>query len=128
MANYEEFKVEAITKIRKESAKSFKNKYAEAVNKETAEALIGFCMQDGEFAQAVAQSDKTFEACCEAAVKSASKSNASISDITVYRRAVEFYFPGATVEMQMTIDLCGSVREDKPAAKTISLSLTDLFD
>ncbi len=102
MANYEEFKVEAITKIRKESAHSFKDMCAEAVKKETAEALIGFCMQDGEFAQAVAQSDKTFEACCKAAVKSASEANASISDITVYRRAVEFYFPGATVESERT--------------------------
>ena len=52
----------------------------------------------------------------------------SLSDIEAYRRAVQFYFPGATVQMQMTIDLIGSAageakpgKEEKPGGIVLNL-------
>lgn len=59
----------------------------------------------------------------------------SISDLDAYKKAVQFYFPGAEVRMQLTIDLIGQAAgEDKPQtdsaedlSKTISLDLADFF-
>lgn len=126
MGVFKNYTIEAIDKIEKELREltevgkaSFK---AKAVAKETAETLIAFCGQDNEFAQAIVQSDKTLSEACEYAVKDCKNST---SDIEVYRRAVEFYFPGATVEMKMIIDLCGSV---KGKGKVIDLSFDELFD
>ena len=126
MGVFKNYTIEAIDKIEKELRElneagkaSFKVK---AVAKETAETLIVFCGQDNEFAQAIVQSDKTLSEACEYAVKDCKNST---SDIAVYRRAVEFYFPGATVEMKMTIDLCGSVKEK---GTVIDLSFDELFD
>ena len=40
----------------------------------------------------------------------------SISDLDAYRRAVQFYFPGADIKMQMSIDLCPQAgRPEEPA-------------
>lgn len=126
MGVFKNYTIEAIDKIEKELRElneagkaSFK---AKAVAKKTAETLIVFCGQDNEFAQAIVQSDKTLSEACEYAVKDCKNST---SDIEVYRRVVELYFPGATVEMKMTIDLCGSVKEK---GTVIDLSFDELFD
>ncbi len=126
MGVFKNYTIEAIDKIEKElrelNEAGKASSKAKAVAKETAETLIIFCGQDNEFAQAIVQSDKTLSEACEYAVKDCGN---SISDIAVYRRAVEFYFPGATVEMKMTIDLCGSV---KGKGTVIDLSFDELFD
>ncbi len=126
MGVFKNYTIEAIDRIEKElrelneAGKASFN--AKAMAKPTAETLIMFCGQDNEFAQAIVQSDKTLSEACEYAVKACGN---SISDIEVYRRTVEFYFPGATVEMKMTIDLCGSVKEK---GTVIDLSFDELFD
>lgn len=62
----------------------------------------------------------------------------SISDLDAYKKAVQFYFPGAEVKMQLTIDLIGKVAgETEPVAaqaapvaeppKVISLDMADFF-
>lgn len=123
----------AIAKIKKELAELKGDRYVEIVKKPTAEALIGFCRQDAEFAQAVVQQDKTLGDCLKSAMAGC---GSGISDITVYRKAVQFYFPGADVRMKMTVDLCASVGEgyeaDTPAAAPakdvgITLDLTDFL-
>ena len=39
----------------------------------------------------------------------------SISDLEAFRRAVQFYFPGADVRFQMSVNLCASVEtEEEP--------------
>lgn len=73
---------------------------AKAVAQAVHDAIVTFCVQRGEFAQAVAQSGKTLGEVCEACVKNA---GSSISDLEVYRRAVAEYFPGAVVECVMTV-------------------------
>lgn len=69
------------------------------------EMLTEFCKQEPEFAQAIAQSKAGFAECLKETVKGA---GSAISDIDVYRKACAFYFPTATVDMVLTIDLAGN--------------------
>ncbi len=105
------------------------------VSKHVIKALKEFCRQNGEFAQAVAQSDKTVAECIEETVKGTSN---YVSDIEVYRRAAAFWFKGATVKFVMTIDLGdngfsnnsdvpNSDVVQSPAKKGLSLSLDELL-
>lgn len=92
-----------------------------------AEQLKDFCRQEEEFAQAVCQGG-TFADCMKAVAKGVGN---SISDLEAYKRAVEFYFPGAKVHMQLTIDLIGDAAEKaEPVAekKPLVLNLLDFFD
>ena len=92
-----------------------------AVKNAVVSALIDFCKQNSEFAQAVEQSGKSVADCIEFTVE---KAGNSISDLDVYKKAVEFYFPGATVKCQLTIDLGdGGFSNEKSV-----LSLDDLLD
>lgn len=99
-------------------------------------ALRDFCRQDEEFAQAVVQG-KSFAECMK---QVASGVGNSISDLDAYKKAVKFYFPGAEIRMEMTIDLIGAAGEEpvgkaaaekKAAApekpKAIKLDLADFF-
>lgn len=97
-------------------------------------AIKDFCKQDPEFAQAVAQGG-TFADCMK---KVAAGVGNSISDLDAYKKAVQFYFPGAKVQMALTIDLIGDAAGDptpkaqpaqvaaapKPA---MTLNLADFF-
>ena len=67
-------------------------------------ALKDFCLQDEEFAQAVVEGGSLSD--CMNAV--ASGVGNSISDLDAYKKAVKFFFPGAKIKMQMTIDLIGN--------------------
>ena len=96
-------------------------------------AIKDFCLQDEEFAQAVVQGG-SFADCMK---KVAAGVGQSISDLDAYKKAVQFYFPGAEVKMQLTIDLIGKAAgEDKPEKRPepvaeqpsiISLNLADFF-
>lgn len=103
-------------------------KYIETVKRPVTDALISFCRQSTEFADAIIQSDKNLYDCLAAVVKDA---KSSLSDIEAYRRAVAFYFPGAEVYMQLSIRM--SEYEDKPGADkngaggAINVSLFDLL-
>lgn len=88
------------------------------------DALLTFCEQDEEFAQAVVQGG-TFKGCMAAVAKGV---GSSISDLEAYKKAVAFYFPGAGIHMTMTIDLCDSVDDEPGAARGgIVLDLADFF-
>lgn len=89
------------------------------------DALVGFCRQTEEFAQAVVQGGSFAE--CMAAV--AKWVGSSISDLDAYRRAVQFYFPGADIRVKMTVNLMASVEEDahQSAAAPVVLDLFDLL-
>jgi len=91
------------------------------------EALLTFCEQDGEFAQAVVQGG-SFKECMDAVARGV---GGSISDLEAYRRAVQFYFPGAEIRCEMTVDLIGKADEGRgPAAaggKGVILDLTDFL-
>ena len=87
-----------------------------------ADAVLGaikeFCRQEPEFAQAVVQSG-TFADCMK---KVAAGVGDSISDLEAYKKAVQFYFPGAEIHMTLTIDLVGAAAEEKePVRKSEQL-------
>ena len=118
------YKKEAIEKIKAEAQALKKlSPQGNAVSKDVCNVLIMFCEQDDEFAQAIVQGKKKLKDCIESTVKGTRQ---SISDLEVYKRAVEFYFPGATVHMNLTIDLIGEAAA--PQKQSIGLSFDDLFD
>lgn len=89
-------------------------------------ALMDFCEQDDEFAQAVLQGG-SFSDCMKAVAKDVGQ---SISDADAYRRAVQFYFPGADIRFHMTINLCADV-EDQAGSEELKIEkpkVIDLFD
>lgn len=87
------------------------DKYASAMKKAVREAIETFCKQDEEFAQAVAQGG-SFADCMKAVAKNC---GSSISDLEAYRRAVQFYFPGAEIRWTMTVDLIGAAGKEAEA-------------
>ena len=96
-------------------------------------ALEDFCRQNEEFARAVLDGG-TFDECLAAVAKQISGKQ-HISDIAVYQKAVEFYFPGAVIESRMTIHMSKYDLEEPTAAeapqkkkKSIDLSLDSLLD
>ena len=107
-----DFLKEALEKIDK-GMKEELDRYGDAMKAEVGAALKDFCRQDAEFAQAVAQGG-SFADCMRAVAKGV-KGN-SISDMKAFGLAVEFYFPGAGIEVTMRVNLCASV-EAKPLPK-----------
>ena len=85
------------------------------------DALMEFCRQNEEFAQAVAQGG-TFPDCMAAVAKGV---GGSISDLKAYRRAAAFYFDGAKVNFTMTIQLEPAGPEARQTG--ILLALSDFF-
>ena len=85
------------------------------------DALLEFCRQDEEFAQAVAQGG-SFQDCMKAVAKGV---GGSISDLEAYRRAASFYFDGAKVNFTMSIQLEPAAVE--PQQTGILLDLSDFF-
>lgn len=128
------WKTEAINKL-EEGQKNVSGQKEKAMAGAVAQQLKDFCQQDEEFAQAVVQGG-TFSDCMK---KVAQGVGSSISDLEAYKKAVQFYFPGAEVRMQLTIDLIGDAAEppkvtpvaaqpaeEKP--KIISLNLFDFLN
>lgn len=122
---------EALKKLDPKTATGQKEKVmAPAV----AAALQDFCRQDAEFAQAVAQGG-SFKDCMTAVARGV---GGSISDVDAYKKAVQFYFPGAEIRVQMSIDLVGAAAGDEIAtsaaptrndneSRGIVLNLEDFF-
>ena len=103
------------------------DKYADVMKKDTCEALLIFCKQDEEFAQAVVEGG-SFEDCMKAVAKDCRN---GISDLEAYRRAVQFYFVGKKVKFIMHIEDDSSEQEtanvSTPKKSGIVLDLADFF-
>lgn len=99
-----EFYEKAIERLRDD--KGLSGNKERAMAPAVREALEKFCADDGEFAQAVAKGV-----------------GGSISDIEAYRKAVQFYFPGAEIETTMNVRLCG----DDAKPEGLLLKLDDFF-
>ncbi len=106
---------QASKKLETERASGKYDQYASAMKGDVCKALELFCRQDGEFAQAVVQGG-AFEDCMKAVAKDARSygNGHGIPDLEAFRRAVQFYFPGADVRFHMTLNLCGSVEDEEP--------------
>ena len=92
-----------------EGVKEKMDRYGEVMKTAVHDALLDFCRQDAEFAEAVAQGG-SFKDCMDAVAKGV---GVSISDLDAYRKAVQFYFPGAEIRCQMTVDLIGKAAGER---------------
>ena len=104
----------ALAKLSAEQVKAIKGSRETAMAAPVAAALQNFCKQNAEFAQAVAQGGSLAE-CMTAVAKGVGN---YISDLDAYKKAVAFFFPGAKIRMQMTIDLIGDAALPAPEEKT----------
>ena len=98
-----EYLEKAIAKIEADYKSGKYDRYASAMKEEVKKALLSFVAQDEELAQAVVQGG-SFDECMKAV---ATNCGSHISDLTAFERAVQFYFPGARVRYQMSVDLIG---------------------
>ena len=89
-------------KIHKERTEVKGNQYAQAVAPFVADTLLVFIDENEVFAAAVAGSDKTLNECCSEITKDAKQ---YLSDIEVYKRAVQFYLPDADLKCEMRVVL-----------------------
>ena len=118
-----EYTEKAIRKLDQELKDGIFDKYANIMKQGTHDALAEFCRQDDEFAQAVVQGG-SFTDCMKAVAKNC---GTGISDLEAYRRAVQFYFPGADIQFQMAIYLCDAAKDGKPGDEALVLNLEDYW-
>lgn len=102
-----------------------------AIQKDTIKAVELFCEQHPEFRQAVEQGG-SFAECLKHCV---SGSGNSISDLEVYKKAAQFYFPEADVRFNMQIVLPGDtpeyvaeIKQESSAKQGLSVELDSLLD
>ncbi len=123
---------QAVKKLEAEKKSAQYDRYAGVMKDRVCETVEFFCQQDAEFAQSVVQGG-TFEDCMKNVAKDARSfgDGHGIPDLEAFRRAVQFYFPGADVKFHMTVNLCASVEEEDPeqVSETTSkiLSLDDFL-
>ena len=89
----------ALERLKRESAEGMSGRRERIMAKPVAEALMDFCRQSDEFARAVVQGG-SFRDCMAAVAKGCGE---ALSDLEAYRRAVCYYFPGAQVDMKVSI-------------------------
>jgi len=111
----------ALKKLEEEYKAGTFDRYATIMKKSIKETLEDFCRQEDEFAQAVVQGG-SFTDCMKAVAKSC---GTGISDLEAYRRAVRFYFPGAEIRFQMTIDLIGDAAGERESAQDTGTMILD---
>ena len=93
------YREQALRKIEEGRKKCGVDRKVRVMAGPVAEAVESFCRQSDEFAQAVVQGGD-FPDCMAAVGKGAGD---ALSDLEAYRRAVSFYFPGALVDMHLSI-------------------------
>lgn len=76
--------------------------------------LRGFIDEDDRFAEVFANTARTVSECCAAIVD---KSGNALSDLEVYRKAVQFYFPNADVEFKMNVRITGDAPSEEEMKK-----------
>lgn len=103
----------AIDRLQKEDIAVKWDRYGQVMHSDVLNALCCFCEQNVEFAQAVCQTDKTLEGCLKEVAKNVVQ---GISDLEAYKRAVQFYFAGATVSFKMIIDVGDGVLNEAVAS------------
>lgn len=120
----------AIKKLEKEFSAGKYDRYAQAMKAAVKGAVVEFCGQSEEFAQAVAQGG-SFEDCMKAVAKGC---GSSMSDLEAYRRAAQFYFPGSDVRFEIHIDLAPHAEDEDPThsrerdtGKAVVLNLADFL-
>lgn len=123
MITLENWATKAVEKLDKEKS-TVKGQKETAMAAAVMAALKDFSRQDAEFAQAIVQGG-SFADCMAAVAKGV---GSSISDLDAYQKAVKFYFPGAKIKMQMSIDLIGDAAgTDKATGGGLVLDFTSIL-
>lgn len=116
----------AVRKITK-GTKEIRGGKEGAVKDAVCAALVDFCRQSDEFAEAVNATGKTMKECITEIMHGVGN---SISDVELYRRAVQFWLDGADVEAKLRVVLpdgkSPDVREKRKSTVQI-LSLEELL-
>lgn len=120
---------QAEAKLKNAAGKIHENK-AKAMAPHVRDVLSSFAGQNEEFAQAIAQGGD-FDKCMAAVAKGV---GTHIPDVEAYRKAVQFYFDGATVHMELHLQLEpdeGSAplpeKETPARSRGMTLSLDDFL-
>lgn len=116
----------AIEQLNEQHKKAKYGQKAKVMAKPTLDALINFCEQSEDFAEAVHDCNKTFQDCMANVEKGTGN---ALSDIDAYQKAVKFYMPSAKINVVMTIVTSDtqSQKTKSTADKTINLNLLDLL-
>ncbi len=101
-------------KLRQEEAAFSGGLREQAIHKAVVATLKKFCEEDARFAQVFLKTRRTLSDCCGQIVRGVGN---SISDIEVYRRAVQFYFPNSEIEFKMNILLTGEAPSEEEMAR-----------
>lgn len=105
--NYSEMSVK---KIAEELEKFSGGQKEKAVSKFVASTLTHFCSQNERFAEVVYKTQRTLSDCCEEVMHGTGN---SVSDIDVYRKAVQSYFPNADISFKMEILIFGEAPSEE---------------
>jgi len=105
---------QAVDKLRQEEAAFSGGLREQAIHKAVVATLKKFCEEDARFAQVFLKTRRTLSDCCVQIVRGVGN---SISDIEVYRRAVQFYFPNSEIEFKMNILLTGEAPSEEEMAR-----------
>ncbi len=116
---------QAVAKLENKDRGKPLGSYAKAVYSSVVKTLVDFCYQSPDLAQVILDSDKSVVDCCEAIMKNVGN---CISDLEVYRRAVQFFCPKSQIDMQMRVILSDQKpSQDAPKVKpAVILNLLDL--
>lgn len=110
---------QALAKLTEGAENGRYDRYAAIMKDPVRDLLMDFCRQNREFAQAVVQGG-SFEACMKAVAKNC---GTGIPDPEAYRRAAQFYFPGAEIRTHYELDLTG----DNQGSPGTIINLVDFF-
>jgi len=103
------FSILAAAKIATELA-SFRGGHKETtVSKFVASTLTHFCEESERFAEVVYKTPRTLSDCCAEIMNGCGN---QVSDIDVYRGAVQSYFPNADIFFKMEIQINGDAPSD----------------
>ncbi len=105
---------QAVDKLGQEEAAFSGGLREQAIHKAVVATLKKFCEEDARFAQVFLKTRRTLSDCCGQIVRGVGN---SISDIEVYRRAVQFYFPNSEIEFKMNILLTGEAPSEEEMAR-----------
>ena len=107
--------VSSATKKLDEEEKAFVGGFkAKLIFPHVCKTLRGFIDEDDRFAKVFANTARTVSECCAAIVD---KSGDALSDLEVYRKAVQFYFPNADVEFKMNVRITGDAPTEEEMKK-----------
>lgn len=105
----------AISRLTDELAQVKGDRYVEVTKNSVAEALMDCCNKSEAFAAVVADSPHTLSECMASICKGL---GSSISDIELFRRAVQFYFPTANVCFDVTITMPSEAKPETSATES----------